>query len=50
MLFSAHAAFMIRNSHGILLLIHDIDDIRRTQNALAQANNQLNLFEQHNTP
>ena len=36
--------FMIRNSHGILLLIHDIDDIRRTQNALAQANNQLNLL------
>jgi len=34
----------LRRSPAILLLIHDIDDIRRAQNALSQANTQLNLL------
>ncbi|MFH0966314.1 MAG: PAS domain-containing sensor histidine kinase, partial [Methanobacteriota archaeon] len=34
----------LRRSPAILLLIHDIDDIKRAQNALTQANAQINLL------
>lgn len=34
----------IRGLQGTLLLIHDIDEIKRVQNALTQANKQLNLL------
>ena len=34
----------LRRSPAILLMIHDIDEIKRAQNALSQANNQINLL------
>ena len=35
---------MLRREPAILLMIHDIDEIKRAQNALYQANNQINLL------
>ncbi len=34
----------IRGLNGILLLVHDIDEIKRVQNSLSQTNNQLNIL------